>query len=85
MLRIWREALGGGRVEWRGKVQHVLTGEARHFRSWPMLACQLEGILSDLEHSSEQTVDTVTPPQGVRPGRPGGLKETSPGGRRKRK
>jgi hypothetical protein len=33
-LRVWREDLGEGRVEWRGKVQHVLSGETRYFRDW---------------------------------------------------
>ena len=33
-VRVWREELGDGRVEWRGKVQHALSGEARYFRQW---------------------------------------------------
>ncbi len=37
-VRVWREDLGGGRVEWRGKVQCVATGEARYFNAWQSLA-----------------------------------------------
>ena len=33
-VRVWREELGAGRSEWRGKVQHALSGEARYFREW---------------------------------------------------
>jgi hypothetical protein len=51
-LRVWREALGEGQVAWRGQVQHVLTGQARYFHGWQMLAGQLESMLSDLEHGS---------------------------------
>ena len=36
-LRIWPEALGEGQMEWRGKVLHVLSGEARYFRDWEAL------------------------------------------------
>lgn len=33
-VRVWPEALAPGNVEWRGRVQHVLSGEARYFREW---------------------------------------------------
>jgi hypothetical protein len=33
-VRVWPEFLGPGSVEWRGKAQHVLSGEARYFREW---------------------------------------------------
>jgi hypothetical protein len=36
-VRVWREELGDGCVEWRGKVQHALSGEARYFREWAEL------------------------------------------------
>jgi hypothetical protein len=44
-VRIWPEALQD-RVEWRGKVQHVLSGEARYFREWPALVAFLLQALS---------------------------------------
>ncbi len=46
MLRMWREELGEGRVEWRGKVQHVTSGEVRYFRDWPTLIACLQEMLS---------------------------------------
>ena len=46
MLRMWPEDLGEGRVEWRGKVQHVTSGEARYFRDWPALIACLQEMLS---------------------------------------
>jgi hypothetical protein len=45
MVRMWPEDLGGGRTDWRGKVQHVNSGEARCFRDWPALEAFLEGLL----------------------------------------
>jgi hypothetical protein len=47
MLRIWQEDLGEGRSEWRGKVQHVTSGEARYFRDWPGLIACLQQILEN--------------------------------------
>ncbi|HYU76234.1 MAG TPA: hypothetical protein VEL31_26475 [Ktedonobacteraceae bacterium] len=37
MVRIWEEELGNGQTEWRGKVQHVTSGEVRYFRDWSTL------------------------------------------------
>ena len=37
MVRLWLEELGNGQREWRGKVQHVTSGEVRYFRDWPTL------------------------------------------------
>jgi hypothetical protein len=45
MLRLWLEDLGGGRTDWRGKVQHVSSGEARYFRDWTTLEAFLENLL----------------------------------------
>ena len=36
-IRLWAEALGEDHQEIRGKVQHVASGEARHFRDWTTL------------------------------------------------
>ncbi len=36
-VRVWREDLGEGHIEWRGQVQHVLSGETRFFRDWHVL------------------------------------------------
>lgn len=44
-VRVWLEDLGNGRSEWRGKVQHVLSGEARYFRDWATLIAELEEML----------------------------------------
>lgn len=45
MLRLWLEDLGGGQTDWRGKVQHVNSGETRYFRDWPTLQAFLENLL----------------------------------------
>jgi len=55
MLRVWPEALGAGRVEWRGKVQHVSSGETRYFRDWSSLIAFLEEILPRLDDQEQST------------------------------
>ena len=36
-VRVWREDRGDGQSEWRGQVQHLLSGETRYFRDWQTL------------------------------------------------
>jgi hypothetical protein len=44
-VRIWLEPLGEDQTEWRGKVEHVLTGEWHYFRDWPTLIAHLNAML----------------------------------------
>ena len=44
-VRIWREHLGEGSSEWRGKVEHVLSGQTRYFRDWAALIAALQEML----------------------------------------
>lgn len=37
MLRFWSENLGDGCVDWRGRVQHVNSGEVSYFHDWDIL------------------------------------------------
>lgn len=55
-LRVWPEALGGGRAEWRGKVQHVTSGETRYFRDWPSLVAFLQEMLPELDGQERSTL-----------------------------
>jgi hypothetical protein len=48
-VRVWREELSVGRVEWRGKVQHALSGEARYFREWAELIAFVREQAGDAE------------------------------------
>jgi len=50
-VRLWREDLGHGRLEWRGQVQHVLSGETRYFRDWATLVEVMTAMLPGLEGS----------------------------------
>ena len=43
-VRVWLEDLGEGQTEWRGKIQHVLSGEARYFRDWTGLVEQMKAM-----------------------------------------
>ncbi len=44
-LRVWEETLGAGKVEWRGRVQEISTGEALFFRDWPGLITTLQRLI----------------------------------------
>jgi hypothetical protein len=60
-LRVWSEEIGNGRVEWRGKLQHVTTGEAVYFREWaallPVLLLMLRHAGATIAASSPPTLD----------------------------
>jgi hypothetical protein len=52
-VRVWREELGAGRVEWRGKVQHALSGEARYFREWAELVAFVREQVNDTDQTNQ--------------------------------
>ena len=58
-VRVWREELGEDRVEWRGKVQDALSGEARYFREWAELIAFVREQIKD-----EQSDESLTKPSG---------------------
>ena len=45
VLRMWPEGLGGGQINWRGSVQHVIGGEVRYFLDWPTFEAFVVGLL----------------------------------------
>jgi hypothetical protein len=47
---MWQEDLGHGHLEWRGKVQHVMSGEVFYFREWQDLIVRLKLLLEQQEH-----------------------------------
>jgi hypothetical protein len=50
-VRLWLEELGDDQTEWRGQVQHVLSGERRYFRDWATLVEGLLALLPEPEGS----------------------------------
>lgn len=52
-VRLWREHLGNGESEWRGKVEHVASREARYFRDWSALIAFLLEVLSQQDLQTE--------------------------------
>ena len=44
-LRLWPEQVAGAQTQWRGKVQHVRSGEVRYFQDWPALVALLPLML----------------------------------------
>jgi hypothetical protein len=53
-VRVWREDMGDGQWEWRGKVQHVVSGEVRYFGDWAVLGTLIQTLLA-LNADVEQT------------------------------
>jgi hypothetical protein len=53
-VRLWLEELVDGQVEWRGNVQHVMSGELRYFRDWPTLIEFLIAMQPDRESESAE-------------------------------
>ena len=48
-VRVWLETLEDDETEWRGKVQHVLSGESHYFRKWSALTTHLLSMLQGVE------------------------------------
>lgn len=48
-VRLWPEELDDDCIEWRGQVQHVLSGERRYFRDWVTLVAILQAKLGEME------------------------------------
>ena len=44
-VRMWPEPMDDGQVEWRGKVDHVASGEGYAFRDWSRLTACIEKML----------------------------------------
>jgi hypothetical protein len=52
-VRLWREEVGNGQIEWRGKVQQISTGETHYFREWSALISLFLQMLPASESLSE--------------------------------
>jgi hypothetical protein len=48
-VRLWAEDIGEDQAEWRGKVQHVISGDTRYFRDWNNLIALLQMMVSQRE------------------------------------
>ncbi len=46
VVRVWEEQVADGRTEWRGKVQHVNSGDIGYFRDWQTLAGRINAVLA---------------------------------------
>ncbi len=59
MLRMWLEDLGSGQTAWRGKVQHVNSGEVRYFRDWQTLEAFVKGRLHLINPEGIHTEENI--------------------------
>ena len=54
LVRLWPEDANEGKLEWRGKVQHVLNTEAHYFKDWTELVALLQTMLPATESTPEK-------------------------------
>src|SRR6266487_1588393 len=52
-VQLWQEELSKGQTEWRGKAQHLSSGQVHYFREWPKLILFLQTMLSTLEPDTQ--------------------------------
>jgi hypothetical protein len=48
-------------TDWRGKVQHVNSGEVLYFRDWPTLEALVEGLVRNTNPEGPQADEDITP------------------------
>lgn len=53
-VRVWKEEVSNGQIEWRGKVQLVNSGDVRYFRDWDALVPLLLAMLSESQPDIQQ-------------------------------
>lgn len=51
-LRLWPDEEGESEPEWRGKVQHVTSGDVHYFQGWHALVHLLTAMLPTQEPSA---------------------------------
>jgi hypothetical protein len=54
-VKIWPEEIGEGRVEWRGKVHRVVSGETLYFRDWATMLAFLQETMEPLCRRQSRT------------------------------
>lgn len=67
-LRFWSEDLGNGQSDWRGKVQHINSGEVIYFRAWPVLEAFINKLLQSASNESGNSLQglSCTHPEGTK-------------------
>ena len=54
-VRVWKEEVSNGQIEWRGKVQLLNSGDVRYFRDWAALVPLLLTMLSESQPGIQQS------------------------------
>jgi len=60
LVRLWADGSGAGGMEWRGKVQRAVSGEAHYFHDWPEM---VELLLAMLPPNQRQAVRATQQPE----------------------
>lgn len=62
-LRMWEEALGEGKAEWRGRIQELSSGETAFFHDWPGLVATLTRLLNKPAERDGTTAGAAEAPE----------------------
>ena len=58
-VRLWYEQVDAGQWEVRMQAKHILTGETRYFRTWPLLATYLASKLDAPRPEGNQQMESA--------------------------
>ncbi len=61
LLRLWLEGERDGQPQWRGVLQHVVSGERHDFRDWETLIALLRATLAGNEADRGRGPEAVEP------------------------
>lgn len=63
IVRLWREDLGEGKSEWRGRVQDVMDGQVKFFHGWERLTTTILEMLANPKCDAQRASDEDLPTQ----------------------
>ena len=72
LVRVWPEQDYEGQMEWRGKLQHVVSGEARYFRGCPQLADTLLEMMQEKDKGQSEPAEPQSQERGQQPAQAAG-------------
>jgi hypothetical protein len=64
LVRLWSDPAGDGKVEWHGRLQHVLSGEAHAFHDWPTLIDLFLAMLQGTQNGRNDVAANIVPSPG---------------------
>ena len=51
ILRVWVTGRRGASIEWRGRIQHIQSGEVQYCQNWDTFIAYVEKVLSESQEA----------------------------------